>query len=147
MSPNSKGNLKARRVLFVLLLTLALMAFLYAIFQRDRPWVVPEEVKRLRNPLQTTESNLRSARTIYTDECTQCHGDRGKGDGPEAHLHDPAPSDLTDARHMNAVTDGEIFYQISQGRKPMPSYKKRLTQDQRWQLVLFVRTFSSPPKN
>ena len=37
----------------------------------------------------------------------------------------------------------QIFYQISEGRKPMPSFKKRLTEDQRWGLVLFVRTFSA----
>ena len=58
-------------------------------------------------------------------------------------MHDPAPSDITDARHMNTVTDGEIFYQISEGRKPMPSFKKRLTEDQRWGLVLLVRSFSA----
>ena len=59
-------------------------------------------------------------------------------------MHDPPPSDITDARHMNTVTDGEIFYQISEGRKPMPSFKKRLTEDQRWGLVLLVRSFSAP---
>jgi high-affinity iron transporter len=81
---------------------------------------------------------------MYMDECAQCHGEHGKGDGPEAAMHDPPPSDITDARHMNSVTDGEIFYQISEGRKPMPSFKKRLTGDQRWGLVLFVRSFSAP---
>jgi mono/diheme cytochrome c family protein len=138
-----QANLKKRKILFASLVALACVALLYAILDRDKPWVVPEEANRRQNPLQSTESNLKSARAIYTDECAQCHGDRGKGDGPEAHLHDPAPSDLTDARHMNSITDGEIFYQITQGRKPMPSYKRRLTDEQRWQLVLFVRTFSA----
>jgi mono/diheme cytochrome c family protein len=57
-------------------------------------------------------------------------------------MHRPAPSDITDVKHMNTVTDGELFYQISEGRKPMPSFKRRLTEDQRWGLVLFVRTLS-----
>jgi len=73
----------------------------------------------------------------------QCHGEHGKGDGPEAAMHDPPPSDITDARHMNTVTDGEIFYQISEGRKPMPSFKKRLTEDQRWGLVFSCAPFRS----
>jgi mono/diheme cytochrome c family protein len=61
-------------------------------------------------------------------------------------MYDPAPGNLTDAKHMSTRTDGELFYQISQGRKPMPSFKKRLTEEQRWQLVLLVRSFaeSSP---
>jgi mono/diheme cytochrome c family protein len=43
---------------------------------------------------------------------------------------------------MNSVTDGEIFYQISEGRKPMPAFKRKLTEEQRWQLVLYVRSFA-----
>jgi hypothetical protein len=27
----------------------------------------------------------------------------------------------------------------------MPSFKNRMTQDQRWQLVLLVRSFAQPP--
>ena len=45
---------------------------------------------------------------------------------------------------MNTVTDGALFYQISQGRKPMPAFKRRMTEDQRWQLVLLVRSFAQP---
>ena len=58
-------------------------------------------------------------------------------------MYDPLPSDLTDAARMNKVTDGEIFFQISEGRKPMPSFKKKLTEEQRWQLVLLVRSFAN----
>jgi mono/diheme cytochrome c family protein len=116
----------------------------YAVFQRDKPWVVPEEVKKLKNPLSPSESTRKAATGIYMDECAQCHGEHGKGDGPEATMHSLVPSDLTDTRHMNTVTDGEVFYQISEGRKPMPSFKKRLTEDQRWGLVLLVRSFSAP---
>jgi mono/diheme cytochrome c family protein len=64
-------------------------------------------------------------------------------------MYDPTPSDLTDAAKMSKVTDGEIYYQITQGRKPMPSFRKKLSEQQRWQLVLLVRSFAehsaSPP--
>jgi len=144
MSTDAQPNLKTRKILFASLLALICIVFLYAALQRDKPWVVPEEVKKLKNPISPSESTLKAARGIFMDECAQCHGEHGKGDGPEAMMHDPPPSDITDARHMNTVTDGEIFYQISEGRKPMPSFKKRLTEDQRWGLVLLVRSFSAP---
>jgi mono/diheme cytochrome c family protein len=144
MSTDAQPNLKTRKIPFVVLLALICISLVYAVLQRDKPWVVPEEVKKLKNPVAPSESALRSARGIYIDECAQCHGERGKGDGPEAAMHSPVPSDITDSKHMNTLTDGEIFYQISEGRKPMPSFKKRLTEDQRWGLVLFVRTFSTP---
>src|SRR5262249_35844230 len=88
---------------------------------------------------------LTSAKGLYRENCANCHGDAGRGDGSEAMRYDPKPADLTDAPHMNTVTDGALFYQISQGRKPMPAFKKRMTEEQRWQLVLLVRSFAPQP--
>jgi mono/diheme cytochrome c family protein len=145
MSTDAQISLKTRKILFASLLAIICVALVYAALQGDKRWVVPEEVKRLKNPLPPSEPTLKAARRIYLDECAQCHGEHGKGDGPEAMMHSTAPADLTDAGRMNTVTDGEIFYQISEGRKPMPSFKKRLTEEERWGLVLFVRSFSGPP--
>ena len=144
MSTDARHKLKIRKILFVALLAFICLVIAYAAFQKDRPWIVPEEIKKLKNPLEPSGPTLEAARGIYKDECAQCHGDRGRGDGPESAMHSPAPADLTDAGHMNGITDGEIFYQISQGKKPMPSFKKRLTEEQRWGLVLFVRSLARP---
>jgi len=97
---------------------------------------------RRRNPLEPSASALAAGRSLYQDKCTQCHGQTGKGDGPDAASYYPSPTSLVDAHHMNSVTDGEIFYQISEGRKPMPAFKRKLTEEQRWQLVLHVRSFA-----
>jgi hypothetical protein len=145
MSTDAQIRLKTRKILFASLLAIICVALVYAALQGDKRWVVPEEVKRLKNPLPPSEPTLKTARRIYLDECAQCHGEHGKGDGPEAMMHSTAPADLTDAGRMNTVTDGEIFYQISEGRRPMPSFKKRLTEEERWGLVLFVRSFARPP--
>jgi mono/diheme cytochrome c family protein len=144
MSTDALFNLKTRKILFASVLALICIVLAYAAFQKDRPWVIPEEVKKLKNPIAPTDATLKAASGIYKDKCAECHGERGKGDGPKAMMHTPAPADLTDAGKMKSVTDGEIFYQISEGRRPMPSFKKRLTEDQRWGLVLFVRSFSQP---
>jgi mono/diheme cytochrome c family protein len=142
MSANASLSLQLRKLLFAALLLLICVLVVYWLTQENRPWIVPEEYKSLKNPLPPSESNLNAARQIYSDECAQCHGERGQGDGPEARTHYPLPADLTDPKLLVNVTDGEIFYQITQGRRPMPSFKNRLTQDQRWQLVLLVRSFS-----
>lgn len=144
MSTNRPLTLKLRKFLFAALLILICVLIVHWLNEQNKPWIVPQEFKSLKNPLLPSESILSSARQIYADECAQCHGERGKGDGPEARTHTPLPADLTDAKRMVTVTDGEIFYQITQGRRPMPSFKRRLTQDQRWQLVLLVRSFSQP---
>src|SRR5262249_9888071 len=98
--------------------------------------------KTVKNPLQPTEANLTAAREMYENKCSDCHGPKGKGDGSEAMMYDPLPSDLT-AERMKKVTDGEIFFQITEGKKPMPSYKKKLRDEQRWQRVLLVKSFAN----
>jgi mono/diheme cytochrome c family protein len=144
MSSNSQRNLRIRKILFVCAIGLIFLSIGLAAFHKT-PWAVPEEEKQRKNPLMPSDAALHSAKRIYADKCANCHGDEGKGDGSDAMMYDPAPADLTDEPKMNKVTDGEIYYQITQGRKPMPSFKKRLTEEQRWQLVLLVRSFASIP--
>ena len=144
MPANPPRSLWLRKLLFAALLLLICILLIHWITQENKPWTVPPEYKSLKNPLTPSESNLNAARQVYIDECAQCHGDRGKGDGPEARSHYPLPADLTDPKLLSNVTDGEIFYQISEGRRPMPSFKRRLTEDERWQLALLVRSFSQP---
>src|SRR5256886_10969258 len=60
MSTDAHHNLKTRKTLFASLLALICIALVYIAFQRDKPWVVPEEVKKLKNPIAPSESTLRS---------------------------------------------------------------------------------------
>jgi mono/diheme cytochrome c family protein len=142
MTIHAQRTLRLRKILFALLLALICIAIIIGVNQ-NKQWNIPEEDKRRVNPIQPSREVINAARVIYLDKCSQCHGTSGKGDGPDAATYYPSPTNLTDASHINSVTDGEIFYQISQGRKPMPAFKKRLTEEQRWQLVLLVRSFAA----
>ncbi len=117
----------------------------WAVAHGTKNWPVPDEARKLKNPVPATEASLAAAKAVYVEQCAQCHGDQGKGDGPESPMYDVKPADFTDAHMMSEMTDGEIFWKISEGRRPMPSFKQRLTEEQRWQLVSFVRTFSPKP--
>jgi mono/diheme cytochrome c family protein len=142
MPTNAPQDLKTRKTLFALLLALIVVVVAYTVFQENKPWVIPEEAKSRKNPVLPSEAAIIAAKPLYRENCAQCHGDTGKGDGSEALRYDPKPADFTDSPHMNTVSDGALFYQISQGRKPMPSFKRRMTEDQRWQLVLLIRSFA-----
>jgi mono/diheme cytochrome c family protein len=142
----SPARKKLAGTLFVVLLLVAAGSAVYAFFHPG-PWIVPEEAKRVVNPLQPSQANLLAARALYLDKCTECHGDAGNGDGSQAKMYDPRPTNFTDAARMNPVSDGELFYKISEGHRPMPAFKKRYTEEQRWQLVLFLRSLAqSQPK-
>jgi mono/diheme cytochrome c family protein len=144
MATRAPQNLRARKFLFAILLVVIAAAVIYTILQ-NRPWSVPEEAKQRKNPLTSSGAVLQSIRPFYRDKCASCHGNAGKGDGHDASLYDPAPTNFTDAKRLSAVTDGELFYKLSEGRKPMPSFKKRLTEVQRWQLILLLRSFAEQP--
>jgi hypothetical protein len=144
MATRAPHNLRVRKSLFALLLIVIAAAIGFTIVQ-NRPWKVPEEAKQRKNPLTSSGVVLQSVWPLYRDKCATCHGDSGKGNGHDATRYDPAPTNFTDTRRMSSVTDGELFYKLSEGRKPMPAFKKRLTEDQRWQLVLLLRSFAELP--
>jgi mono/diheme cytochrome c family protein len=107
--------------------------------QKATGWQAPANVKSVKNPEKSTPEVLKEAGALYRDNCATCHGITGQGDGPTAEEMTDPPADFTDAKVMNAATDGELFWKITTGFLSMPSWSK-LTETQRWQLVNYLRT-------
>jgi mono/diheme cytochrome c family protein len=107
-------------------------------------WGMPASAKDAPNPVPPTAQNLAAAQAIYADRCARCHGDRGAGDGADASLYKPLPASLTDDQ-TRQTSDGELFWKISKGRRPMPGYESELPAEQRWELVNLLRTFAARP--
>ncbi len=112
----------------------------FAFAQHSIPWNVPEAEKGKKNLYASDESSKARGKKTYKSECIRCHGKEGKGDGNSADLLDKQPADLTSAK-VQSQTDGELFWKISEGRKPMPLAKRTLTDDQRWDIINYIRTF------
>ena len=146
MTMDARQKLKLRKGLFAALLALIALSIVLGVTHRGQ-WNIPEEAKLRQNPIQPSLRALDDARNLYSDNCERCHGKTGKGDGPDAAKHATAPKDLTDSTRMSAQSDGELFYKISEGRRPMPEFKTRLTEKQRWQLVLLMRSLANADKS
>ena len=93
--------------------------------------------------------SLLKGQALYQKHCASCHGDKGKGDGPaESYEIEPA-TDLTDRVLQERLTDGEILWKITTGRRSgtdviMPGIAKRVPEEEdRWKLVRFVRTLAN----
>jgi mono/diheme cytochrome c family protein len=39
-------------------------------------------------------------------------------------------------------SDGAIFWKMSEGNTPMPAFQETFTEEQRWQVVHYVRTLA-----
>lgn len=76
---------------------------------------------------------------LYAQNCAECHGAGGRGDGPVAGKLPIRPADLTEP-HLFAHKVGEIFWWVSYGRDGgvMPGFADKLTPEQRWDLINFV---------
>ncbi len=99
---------------------------------------------QLRNPLSPGPESLGKGKVLYETYCLVCHGPQGRGNGPVAGGA-MLPADLTSAR-IRQQSDGELYHTIRHGLGSMPAYYERLKPEERWQVVLYVRTLTSPPR-
>ncbi len=81
---------------------------------------------------------------LYRQHCAECHGPAGRGDGPRAATSPKPPADLTVA-HAAEHTAGDLFWWLSRGipASGMPAFAPALSEEDRWDLVNFVRALSS----
>ena len=93
---------------------------------------------RLRNPIPNTAASLERGRERYDIYCGVCHGDTGAADGAVARALGGTVRDLTILR-MRQISDGWIYAVIGNGYGLMPEYKSKLSPEDRWNIVNYVR--------
>lgn len=90
-------------------------------------------------------------KAVYDEWCAQCHGDTGQGDGYAAAYMLPRPRDFTQALYQvrttasgELPTDADILHVIDEGMPgtAMPAWREQLTQQERDNLVGYLKTFS-----
>jgi len=120
------------------LFAFALFAFVPKTTYND-PWPVPDAYKNKVNPLKGDAGSIATGKSLYATHCKSCHGTKGKGDGPKASQLDTECGDFT--KDLQSQTDGAIFYKTYEGRKDMPSFKKKIPDaNDIWAVVNYVRT-------
>lgn len=107
-------------------------------------WLVPDEARAVENPVPLGDAVLEAGKTIYQARCATCHGDAAKGDGKATRFIKPPPADISTAEARDRMTDGELFYKITEGRKPMPGMARTLSEEERWQVVHYLRALQPP---
>lgn len=127
-----------------LLLFFVLFSFSYANSQTKK-FPAPASADTIKNPLKGNAASIESGKKIYTQFCVTCHGDKGKGDGIAAPGLAKPPADHTSS-FVQSQTDGALFWIITTGNKPMPSYKTTLQTAQRWQVINYIRTLAKKSK-
>jgi mono/diheme cytochrome c family protein len=122
----------------------------------DRPAPPPDAVPRtgampeytfdqaagLQNPIVRSPKDLQRAADLYRVNCAMCHGVDGHGQSTIADQFRSAgfvpPVDLSSGR-VQSRTDGQLYWIVGHGLGGMPPFRRLLSDDDLWTVVLFVR--------
>lgn len=105
-------------------------------------WVAPPSADKVVNPLKSDAAATARGKVIFQQMCSICHGNKGKGDGMAGIALRPRPSNLTSAT-VQAQTDGALHWKLTTGKAPMAAYGATLKDEQRWELVNYIRTLKN----
>jgi mono/diheme cytochrome c family protein len=120
-----------------------------------RPRVPRDQIDAARavtNPIPADAETIAKGKALYEGKafCKVCHGPDGKGLGADiapGSLKGPLPRNFTDRKWQAARTDGELFWILKHGSKgtAMASFIPLvLTEEEAWQVLRYVRSFSHP---
>lgn len=88
--------------------------------------------------LSTSQNEIQAGQEIYQQNCATCHGEEG-----DAELLGSA--NFTDLRQMDGLAPRDLYLVTTQGRGSMPAWQSLLSQDERWAVIDYIRTFSYDP--
>ena len=147
-------ELGAATILLILAVALRRVRLLAVGFAGAMAWIAVPNLRLLfvpayptsfyRSPTDFAATSIVHGATLFARNCAVCHGPGGRGDGPAAASLAIPPADLTQA-HLWAHSDGEMFWWLThgieapEGGMAMPGFAAKLTADDRWTLIDFVR--------
>ena len=97
--------------------------------------------------------HLENGRRVYYRNCFYCHGDNMAGDGMFVHGLNPIPTNFRDSGTIPMLQETFLMWRIAKGGpglpeeggpwdSPMPAWEKFLTEDEMWDVILFLYDFT-----
>lgn len=107
---------------------------------------VPAAAGAMDSPVTGSAESVQRGRKIYLANCSACHGVNADGNGPTAPSVVPPPGEIVDVARRS--TDGQLNYLITNGYvgTPMPAFSTRLSENDRWDLVNYLRALARAPR-
>jgi putative copper resistance protein D len=102
---------------------------------------------QLANPIPATVDSISAGEEVYLNTCAACHGVDARGGGPQSGTTQVRPPALVGpGSHLGQHTDGDLHYFIGNGLPGgMPAWANRLTDDEIWNVINFLRDLHSAP--
>ncbi len=101
------------------------------------------------NPFPATPESLAAAKALYDVNCGICHGEKGDGQGwlyakPDAKYPAAPKNFLLD--EMKQAGNGRYYFAIMYGKNTMGGYSDKLSFEERWQVINYIRSLQGAGK-
>lgn len=101
------------------------------------------------NPYPITNSGLVRGKDLYVTFCAICHGDKGDGNGylvrEDGGVYPAQPAILISDEFISA-SEGRFYHSIMYGKNVMGAYKDKLSYEERWQVIHYIRSLQAADK-
>ena len=101
------------------------------------------------NPYKITDAGLAKGKELYNTFCGICHGEKADGAGylvrEDGGVYPVQPSNLLLDEYVNA-SNGRFYHVIMWGKNLMGNYKDKLSYEERWQVIHYIRSLQAKEK-
>ncbi len=101
------------------------------------------------NPFPITKEGMAKGQELYIIYCGICHGDKGDGSGylvrDNGGKYPAQPANLIDDAFVNS-SNGRFYHSIMYGKNVMASYADKLSFEERWQVIHYIRHLQATAK-
>lgn len=122
---------------YIVLILMLLFTVFLPMWVGAHGWKAPPEAAQKINPLQMNEESIQEGRKSYAQSCASCHGKNARGDGPKAKYLGQEPADLL--KRIENHSESDFFWKISKGRGEMPGYEGKLSKQQIWSIINYIK--------
>ena len=103
--------------------------------------MINAEAISIGNPVNANRRSLNRGKRLFTQRCAICHCEAAMSDGPGGRALAPKPAELT-AGFTQQQSGGALFWKIAEGRGTMPGWKAILDDNERWNLVNYIKSLA-----
>ena len=103
-----------------------------------------EVFPNMKNPITDKAASASRGGKLFVNNCAKCHGLSGNGYGTVALSFTTWPRQLWVWNNTGEETDGYLFWFITNGRSDMPPFGLILSENNRWDLINYIKTIKNP---
>ncbi len=102
------------------------------------------DIPAITSPSAPSAESAARGKALFDNYCATCHGLDGGGHGPAAHGITTFPRQLWVWNNTGAEADGYLYWFITNGRNEMPPWGVILSENERWDVIHYLKTLKPP---